>query len=246
MGLADTLGIDIDEANRIMEKVLGAMPQLKKAIKLTEEFASRYGYVETISGHTRRLPDAKGGDRRLKSRSLRQSFNAVIQGSGAYCTNNAVILVRNALRKYKFKSKLVNTVHDSLVLDVHPDEIKTVPALVKAIMEHLPINNFILNLADFPTLKVDDKYKISDTQFRFPLIANVEWGRSYGDGFDWEPDIFNKIGIDAYYNMAVERKNVDVILGPQIKSTDDPDEKQKLEDEYEAKMKEIDNKYNLN
>ena len=150
-----------------MQKVLGAMPTLSKVIDAVHNFVEQRGYVETIRGHVRRLPDAKYGSYGSKARALRQSFNALVQGSGANVTNTALIKVREVLRGYK--SELVATVHDSIVLDVHPDEVMVVPKLVKEIMEQVEIPAFILNIADFPDLQIDDKYKINDKQFRFPV-----------------------------------------------------------------------------
>ena len=251
MGLADTLGIDIDEANRIMDKVLGALPQLKQAIEVTQEFASKYGYVETISGHRRRLPDAKSGDRKIKSRALRQAFNAVVQGSGSYCTNVAIILIRNEILKHGYKSRIVNTVHDSIVLDVHPDELDIVPYMAKNIMENLPISSFILNIADYPQLNIAGKYKINDTQFRFPMFAVPEWGRSYADGFELDYSKLELLGLDEYYNYSIEGKQVNDVYNTRIANVSEDtkeatdQEKERLDNERNGKLADIDIKYNL-
>ena len=75
-GLAETLHSSLEEAKDTMQKVLGAMPTLSKVIDAVHNFVEQRGYVETIRGHVRRLPDAKYGSYGSKARALRQSFNA--------------------------------------------------------------------------------------------------------------------------------------------------------------------------
>ena len=129
-GLVDSRGLTMEEAQDTFHKVLSAMPQMEKVIEITNSFAEQQGYVETISGHVRRLPEAtQNRNPALKSRAIRQCFNAVVQGSGAVCTNTALIYIRKAIRDYHLKSRIVITVHDSIVLDVHPSEINIVPKL---------------------------------------------------------------------------------------------------------------------
>lgn len=243
-GLADSRGLTIDEANATIKKVLKAMPNIDKTSQVVNQFAEQKGYVETISGHIRRLPDAKQNkDLGKKSRAIRQSFNCVVQGSGAFCTNTALIIIRNVFRQYHLKSKLVITVHDSVVLDVHPDEVKIVPALVKKLMQTLPIPEFILNISDFPTLKVADKYKINDKQFRFPLFAEVSFGKTYGDDLDYDFAESNKLGIETYYKMQKEIKLKLDYYNTKLATTDDEDKKAKIVEERDMVVQKITDKY---
>lgn len=243
-GLSDSRGLTLEEAQQVYDKVLSAMPQMQKAIEVTEDFVEQRGYVETIAGHVRRLPEATQNlDYGKKSRAIRQSFNAVVQGSGSYCTNTALIIIRNTLRKYDLKSRIAITVHDSIVLDVHPDEINIVPAMAKKIMEHLPIQDFILNINDFPTLKIADKYKINDTQFRFPLFGEIAFGKTYGDDLDFDFDDYKALGIDKYYQFSMECKYIEDKANTDLSNEEDNDKKAEIVKQRDQQLEEIRNKY---
>lgn len=238
-GLAETLHSSLEEAKDTMQKVLGAMPTLSKVIDAVHNFVEQRGYVETIRGHVRRLPDAKYGSYGSKARALRQSFNALVQGSGANVTNTALIKVREVLRGYK--SELVATVHDSIVLDVHPDEVMVVPRLVKEIMEQVEIPTFILNIADFPDLRIDDKYKINDKQFRFPLFAEIEFGHVYGEELDYDVDLISQVGMDRYYDYAKKVKYSKDKLNTDLGKEDDEDKKEQLVKEHDEYLNQLKN-----
>lgn len=243
-GLSDSRGLTLEEAQQVYDKVLSAMPQMQKAIEVTEDFVEQRGYVETIAGHVRRLPEATQNlDYGKKSRAIRQSFNAVVQGSGSYCTNTALIIIRNTLRKYGLKSRIAITVHDSIVLDVHPDEINIVPAMAKKIMEHLPIQDFILNINDFPTLKIADKYKINDAQFRFPLFGEIAFGKTYGDDLDFDFDDYKALGIDKYYQFSMECKYIEDKANTDLSNEEDNDKKAEIVKQRDQQLEEIRNKY---
>ena len=244
-GLADSRGLTMDEANETINKVLKAMPNIDKTSQIVNQFAEQCGFVSTISGHVRRLPDAtQSKDLSKKSRAIRQAFNSVVQGSGAYCTNTALIILRNLIRKYQLKSRIVITVHDSIVLDVHPSEIKIVPLLAKQVMEHLPIPNFILKDSDFPDLKIADKYRVDKEHFRFPLIAEMAFGKTYGDDLDFSYNEYHQLGnIETYYDYAKKCKLVSDTYNTKLKNTNDDDEKAKIVKDRDQKLSEIHQQY---
>lgn len=243
-GLSDSRGLTLEEAQQVYDKVLSAMPQMQKAIEVTEDFVEQRGYVETIAGHVRRLPEATQNlDYGKKSRAIRQSFNAVVQGSSAYCTNTALIIIRNMIRKFKLKSRIAITVHDSIVLDVHPEEIDTVPKMVKRVMDHLPIQDFILNIKDYPTLRVADKYKINDTQFRFPLFGEVAFGKTYGDDLDFDFDDYEALGIAKYYEFSMKCKYIEDKANTDLSNEDDNDKKAEIVKQRDKDIKELRSKY---
>lgn len=243
-GLVDSRGLTMEEAQDTFHKVLSAMPQMEKVIEITNSFAEQQGYVETISGHVRRLPEAtQNRNPALKSRAIRQCFNAVVQGSGAVCTNTALIYIRKAIRDYHLKSRIVITVHDSIVLDVHPSEINIVPKLAQQIMQHLPIKNFILNTDDYKDLKVADKYKINDHQFRFPLFAEMAFGKTYGDDLDFDQAECDKLGIEKYYQYSMECKKYKDIYNTQLKTEKAEDKKAEIVDKMNNKLAEIKKSY---
>ncbi len=243
-GLADSRGLSMDEAQATIKKVLKAMPGIDKTSQTVQEYAKQNGYVTTISGHVRRLPNAMTKINPAKqSRALRQSFNCVIQGSGAVCTNTALILIDKALRDYHLKSRLVITVHDSLMLDCPKSEIPTVPMMAQAIMQHLPIKEFILEDKDFSKLKIADKYRINDHQFRFPLIANIEWGRSYGNGLKFDLKECKQLGIDKYYEYGMKKKLIDDTYNTQLEAESDDDKKAQIVKKRDTKDQQLHDSY---
>lgn len=243
-GLADSRGLSLDEAKETINRVMKAMPGIDRTSQVVQEFAKQRGYVETISGHVRRLPEAQDAHNPAKqSRAIRQSFNAVIQGSGSYCTNTALYLIRKAIKKFNLKSRIVITVHDSIVLDVHPSEMMIIPKLAKKIMEHLPIPELICKRSDYPDLKVADKYAINDKLFRFPLFAEGEFGKTYGDALDLDMDELAQLGAETYYQYGMECKLVNDTYNTQLKDEQDDDKKADIVKTRDTKLGEIHKKY---
>lgn len=239
-GTAERLGIDMEEAQEIIDKVMSAMPKTKLYIEGVHSFAEKYGYVETMQGTRRRIPEAKYGNFFEKQRALRQSYNAIVQGSGPYVTNTAIIMIRNRIKQLNLKSRLVITVHDSIVVDVHPDEVMQVTELVKNTMEHLPLSQFKISAQGYD---VPNQWKLPNGQLRFPMFAEPEWGKSYADGLDWDEDeakTFNSI--EDYYNCSMESKRINDIYASKLKNASDKD-KEILEQEQLNKLQEIKNKF---
>ena len=152
----------------------------------------KYGYVETMQGHRRLLKGIWTKDK--KNDALRQSINSVVQGTGAYLTNTAVIYIDDFLQKNNMRSKLVATVHDSIVLDCPPEEIATVASVVEFIMANLPI----------PFLQIEWNGKM----VQYPIDAETEIGVNYKDavGFDAEDfKTFKSIKGYADYHKALAK-----------------------------------------
>ena len=143
----------------IVEHFLGTFNGLGAWLENTRKFAYKHGYVETMFGRRRRLPNLHSVSPALKADAERQAVNAPIQGTGSDLTMLSVIHLNNWLKENKFKSLLVATVHDSIVLDVYVPELHVVGPKVKEIMEH-----------------VHEPY--IDTQV--PIISELEVGTNYG------------------------------------------------------------------
>lgn len=245
-GLAETLKESVEDAKVTMDKVLGAMPQLSHVIDIVHDFVEQRGYVETILGHRRRLPEAMSkANFGAKSRALRQSFNALIQGSGANTTNTALIEIRKQLRERGFKAKIVATVHDSIVIDVPRDEVLIVPLMAKFIMEHVALPQFIVNMDRVPDLKVADKYKINDKQFRFPLFAEIEFGQVYGQELEFDVDKIKQMGLDNYMNFAKEEKFINDSYNTKLGKAKEQEEKEQILEQQEQALKDLEIKYQL-
>ena len=175
--LAPKLGISVPEAEELFDKFFKEKPQIKQFIEDTHKFLDDNGFVETMQGHRRILRDV-WGNKQAKSGAYRQSVNTIIQGTGAYLTNFSVILIQDYLRTRNKESKLVATVHDSIVIDMHPDEIEEITQITKLIMENLPID--FLN------------FERGGQVIRYPITADVEIGSSYKDLVDYDPELFKQ------------------------------------------------------
>ena len=149
--------------NKLVEDYLNAFSGLAKWLTDTKKFAYKYGYVETMFGRRRRLPDLKSKVQTLKSNAERQAINAPIQGTGSDLTLLSLIQIQDWLTKNHMKSKMIATVHDSIVFDVYIPELAIVAATVKDIMEHV----------HEPYIKTN-----------IPIISELELGVNYGSTFD--------------------------------------------------------------
>ena len=161
-----------EEAERIFEDYFRNKPNIKEFVDQTHEFVQQYGYVETLQGHRRLLRTALGKDRKAVNEALRQSVNTIIQGTGAYLTNLALVYIDDYLRENNKQSMIVATVHDSLVLDCHPDEIHDMAKVVKFIMENLPIPFLTMEWQGQP--------------LKYPIVADLEIGENYNDLVDYD------------------------------------------------------------
>src|SRR5690606_36018527 len=163
---AEELGLSVDETQKIIDGFFASKPAVKQFIDATHAFLEQYGYVETMQGH-RRILNGVWGDKTAKSDAFRQSVNTVIQGTGAYLTNLALVLIDDYLMQYNKRSRLVATVHDSIVLDMPPEEVLEVTTVSKFIMENLPIDFLFIDW--------------EGQKLRYPIKADAEIGTTYKD-----------------------------------------------------------------
>lgn len=152
-----------EEGLKLVDDYLNTFSGLKRWLERTKKLAYKRGYVETMFGRRRRLPDLHSKVPTLKSNAERQAINAPIQGTGTDLTVLSIIAINNWLKTNKMKSMLICTVHDSIVFDVYIPELLEVSAAVKQIMEH-----------------VHEPY--IDTIV--PIAIDLELGANYGATFD--------------------------------------------------------------
>lgn len=154
---------------KIVDDYLAAYPQLAQWLEDTKEFAIENGYVETMLGRRRRLPDLYSSIPRLKEDALRQAINAPIQGTGSDMTLRSIIEIQNFLSDKR--SVICGTVHDSIVFDIYLPELSEVALGSKKIMENV----------HKPYIKTE-----------VPILAEIEIGDSYGGVFEVTADEISK------------------------------------------------------
>jgi DNA polymerase I len=134
-GLAQRLGIGNNEARDIIDAYFNRFPGVKKYIDETKAFAHENGYVKTLSGRRRYIPDIRSSNFNIRSFAERTAINMPIQGTAADLIKIAMIQVAQTFKKEQLKSRMLLQVHDELVLEVHESELDVVPNMVKSVME---------------------------------------------------------------------------------------------------------------
>ncbi len=135
-GLSQRLGIARKEAADIIAQYFAQYPGIKKYMDDSIENARKKGYVETMLGRRRYLPDINSRNYAVRGFAERNAINAPIQGSAADMIKVAMIHIHDAMKQEKLRSKMILQVHDELVFDVHPEELETLKPLVANKMKH--------------------------------------------------------------------------------------------------------------
>jgi len=136
-GLAQRTGLSRREAQRVIENYYRTYRGVRRFMESTPEQARRTGYVRTLFGRIRPIPDIVNKNPSLRARAEREAINAPIQGTAADLVKLAMIRVHQALRRQGLRSRLLLQVHDELLLEIPEDEQQIVPPLVKTEMENV-------------------------------------------------------------------------------------------------------------
>lgn len=135
-GLSERLGIPRKEAKEIIDEYFVKFPGIKDYMDHTVEEAKQNGFVKTILGRRRYVPDITSANQTVRGFAERNAINAPIQGAAADMIKLAMIKVQNKLKELNLKTILTLQVHDELLLDVPLDELEIVTKLVKEEMQH--------------------------------------------------------------------------------------------------------------
>jgi DNA polymerase-1 len=134
-GLSERLGIPRAEAKEIIEGYYAAYPELQKYMDRTINMAREDGYVMTIKGRKRFLPDINSRNAVVRGYAERNAVNAPLQGSAADIIKIAMINIAKHFKEQGLKSKMIIQVHDELVFTVKPEELETVKSIITKDME---------------------------------------------------------------------------------------------------------------
>ena len=130
-GLATRLDITQTEAKEIIEKYFERFPGVKEYIEDTKAMAHKKGYVATLMGRRRYLPDIHSKNLNIRQNAERQSINMPIQGTAADMIKMAMVRIDRAMTKEKLKSAMLLQVHDELVFEIFKDEETKMRKLVE-------------------------------------------------------------------------------------------------------------------
>ncbi len=135
-GLAQRLNISRSEAKMLIDGYFASFPQVRDYIDRSVAQAKEKGYVTTLYGRRRMLPDINSRNAVVRQFSERNAVNAPIQGTAADIIKIAMVNIYRRFEAAGIKSKMIMQVHDELNFDVLPEELNQVREIVIYEMEN--------------------------------------------------------------------------------------------------------------
>ena len=129
-GLAERLDIPREEAKMLIDGYFATFPQVHDYMEKSKEVARQKGYVTTLFGRRRYLPDINSHNATVRGFAERNAINAPIQGTAADIIKVAMIRIYERFQKEGIKSKMILQVHDELNFSVYPEEKEKVERIV--------------------------------------------------------------------------------------------------------------------
>lgn len=136
-GLSENIDISLAAAKDYIDKYFERYPSIKAYLDSQVAFAQDYGYVKTLLGRLREIPQIHSKNFHLRNFAKRTAMNTPIQGSAADIIKVAMINVWKELRDRKLETKMILQVHDELIFDVKKEELEEIKSLVKDMMNHV-------------------------------------------------------------------------------------------------------------
>ncbi len=155
-GLASRTGISNAEAQDFINKYFEAFTGVRRYLDETVKLARKTGYVETIYGRRRYIPEINSGMAQIKNGAERTAVNMPIQGTAADMIKLAMIEIDKKLKNVSPKSRMILQVHDELVFEVPENEIEKVAGFIEETM-------------------------CSVMKLRVPIEAEVKFGANWGE-----------------------------------------------------------------
>jgi DNA polymerase I len=130
-GLSENLEISREEAQAYIDAYLARFPHVQDFIQRTIEQAARDGYVTTMFGRRRPVPEIRASNRQTRSLGERLAVNSVMQGTAADVIKKAMVAIHARLREEGRSARLVLQVHDELLLEAPEAEVSAAKELVR-------------------------------------------------------------------------------------------------------------------
>ena len=134
--LAQDIGVSRKEAAAFIESYLDTYPGVHRYMEEIKRTAKENGYVETLFGRRRALPELQSKNFNLRSFGERAAMNTPIQGTAADIIKIAMLRVRDRLKQEGLKARLILQVHDELIIEAPTEEAAHVAVLLREEMEH--------------------------------------------------------------------------------------------------------------
>jgi len=135
-GLASRLGISNDEGKEMIDQYFERFPGIQVYIDETVKTAKDDGYVTTLMGRRRYIPEINSRNWNVRGFAERTAINMPIQGTAADIIKLAMIRIHELLNNSVYKSRMLLQVHDELIFEIHEDESDNLPDKLKEMMEN--------------------------------------------------------------------------------------------------------------
>ena len=129
-GLAERLDIPREEAKMLIDGYFETFPQVHDYMEQAKQIARQQGYVTTLFGRRRYLPDINSANATVRGYAERNAINAPIQGTAADIIKVAMIRIHERFQREGIRSKMILQVHDELNFSVYPEEKEKVERIV--------------------------------------------------------------------------------------------------------------------
>jgi DNA polymerase-1 len=133
-GLEQATDFSREEASQFISAYFEKYPRVKEYIENTKSQARERGYVQTVMGRRRYIPEIKSPNRQVRESAERMAVNMPVQGTSADIIKIAMVNLHREMEGRKLQTKMTLQVHDELLFEVPPEEVETMKELVTEIM----------------------------------------------------------------------------------------------------------------
>lgn len=133
-GLEQATELSREEATQFIASYFAQYPGVAQYLESTKQQARNTGYVQTLLGRRRYIPEVNSSNRQLREAAERMAINMPVQGTSADIIKVAMINLHQEMQKRQLKSKMLLQVHDELIFEVPQDEIEEMRQLVPETM----------------------------------------------------------------------------------------------------------------
>jgi len=133
-GLEQATNLSREEAAQFIALYFEKYPKVKQYLEATKEQAHKLGYVQTVLGRRRFLPEINSPNRMVREAAERMAINAPVQGSSADIIKIAMINLHREMEKRNLRSKMLLQIHDELLFEVPDEEVEKMKSLVAELM----------------------------------------------------------------------------------------------------------------
>jgi len=133
-GLEQATNFTREEASQFIALYFEKYPEVKEYIEATKEQARKLGYVQTVMGRRRFIPEINSPNRQIRQAAERMAVNAPVQGTSADIIKVAMLDLHREMKERKLKSRMLLQIHDELIFEVPEEEIEEMKSLVTELM----------------------------------------------------------------------------------------------------------------